>query len=60
MAISFLRGNGKLFRGTEIEHNIEAAYGKLDAFVSIVQGTGPAKKHDMCVLHSEPKKAEIH
>jgi predicted DNA-binding transcriptional regulator YafY len=33
VAISFLRGNGRLFRGTEIEHNIEAAFGKLDAFV---------------------------
>lgn len=31
--LSFLRGNGRLFRGTEIEHNIEAAFGKLDAFV---------------------------
>ncbi len=33
VAISFLRSNGRLFRGTEIEHNIEAAFGKLDAFV---------------------------
>lgn len=33
IAIYFLRGNGRLFRGTEIEHNIEAAFSKLDAFV---------------------------
>lgn len=33
VAMSLLRGNARLFRGTEIEHNIEAAFGKLDAFV---------------------------
>lgn len=33
IAIYFLRGNGRLFRGTEIENNIEAAFSKLDAFV---------------------------
>lgn len=33
IALYFIRGNGKLFRGTDIEHNIESAYTKLDAFM---------------------------
>lgn len=33
VALYFLRGHGALFRGTDIEQNIEAAFSKLDAFV---------------------------
>jgi predicted DNA-binding transcriptional regulator YafY len=33
IALYFIRGNGKLFSGTDIERNIESAYSKLDAFM---------------------------
>ena len=33
IALYFIRGNGKLFSGTDIERNIESAYTKLDAFM---------------------------
>lgn len=33
IALYFIRGNGKLFSGTDIERNIESAYIKLDAFM---------------------------
>jgi predicted DNA-binding transcriptional regulator YafY len=33
IALYFIRGNAKLFSGTDIEHNIESAYTKLDAFM---------------------------
>lgn len=33
IALYFIRGNSRLFRGTEIEENIEAAFNKLDAFM---------------------------
>lgn len=33
IALYFIRGNGKLFSGTDIESNIESAYTKLDAFM---------------------------
>ncbi|HIJ81680.1 MAG TPA: WYL domain-containing transcriptional regulator [Desulfuromonadales bacterium] len=33
IALYFIRGNGKLFGGTDIERNIESAYTKLDAFM---------------------------
>ena len=42
IALYFIRGNSRLFRGTDIEHNIEAAFTKLDAFVP----EGLAKKLD--------------
>jgi predicted DNA-binding transcriptional regulator YafY len=33
IALYFIRGNGKLFNGTDIERNIESAYTKLDVFM---------------------------
>jgi predicted DNA-binding transcriptional regulator YafY len=33
VALSFLRGGGRLFKGTDVEKNIESAFVKLDAFV---------------------------
>lgn len=33
IALYFVRGNGKLFSGTDIERNIDSAYSKLDTFM---------------------------
>jgi len=33
IALYFIRGNARLFSGTDIEHNIESAYAKLDVFM---------------------------
>lgn len=33
ISLYFLRGNRRLFKGTDIEHNIDAAFKKLDAFM---------------------------
>ncbi len=33
IALYFIRGNGKLFNGTDIERNIESAYTKFDIFM---------------------------
>ena len=33
IALYFIRSNGKLFSGTDIERNIESAFTKLDAFM---------------------------
>jgi len=33
IALYFIRGNRKMFSGTDIEHNIDAAFMKLDAFM---------------------------
>ncbi len=33
IALYFIRGNRRMFRGTDIEHNIDAAFKKLDAFM---------------------------
>jgi predicted DNA-binding transcriptional regulator YafY len=33
IALYFIRGNRRLFKGTDIEHNIDAAFRKLDAFM---------------------------
>jgi len=42
IALYFIRGHAKVFKGSEIENNIEAAFAKLDAFVP----EGLAKKLD--------------
>jgi predicted DNA-binding transcriptional regulator YafY len=33
IALYFIRGNRRIFKGTDIEHNIDAAFRKLDAFM---------------------------
>jgi predicted DNA-binding transcriptional regulator YafY len=33
IALYFIRGNRRMFKGTDIEHNIDAAFRKLDAFM---------------------------
>ena len=33
ISLYFIRGNRRLFKGTDIEHNIDAAFRKLDAFM---------------------------
>ncbi len=33
IALYFIRGNRRIFKGTDIEHNIDAAFAKLDAFM---------------------------
>lgn len=33
IALSFLRGGSRLFKGTDVEKNIDSAFAKLDAFV---------------------------
>lgn len=33
IALYFIRGNARMFKGTDIERNIEAAFAKLDAFM---------------------------
>jgi len=33
ISLYFIRGNRKIFKGTDIEHNIDAAFKKLDAFM---------------------------
>jgi len=33
IALYFIRGNAKMYKGTDIEQNIEAAFAKLDAFM---------------------------